>query len=181
MKERRRGPRYRCQIRGELRRGGKSLPVLVRDVSRAGLSVQLDTDLAQGDEVDLAFGSGIRIRAIAWRSRRGRNGFVIGMMLSEVTPEYEALVERGERHAAPSAAPPRSSNGKSVPGLPPRPRESDAWWRLRVKESDGPRTRIVTLAAASRTIALEKAIAELGPGWEVIEAQLKSPVVPKGF
>jgi len=143
------------------------------DVSRSGLSVQVDTEFGQGDEVELAVEPGIRIRAIAWRSRRSRTGFVIGMMLSEVSPEYETLVERNEARSRlrpkprPAPSEPRPVESQPAEAPPPEP-----WWRLRVKETDGPRTRTVTLAAPSRALALEKASAELGAGWEVIEAQL---------
>jgi hypothetical protein len=151
------------------------------DVSRSGLSVQVDAELGQGDEVELSVEPGIHIRAIAWRSRRTRTGFVVGMMLSEISPEYETLIARCEARGRPTAARPRK-----LPPLPPRPTAPpppaapepaetplhEPWWRLRVKETDGPRTRSVTLAAPSRALALEKAAAELGAGWEILEAQL---------
>lgn len=179
MRDRRGSPRYRCNLRCELRRAAKKHPAVLLDVSRSGLSVQVDHELAQGDEVEIAVERGARIRAIAWRSRAGRGGFVVGMMLSEVSAEYEALLEAHEARRRPSA--------RAVPRPPaPEPPKPEAvaaperWWRMRVKETDGPRTRTVLLAAPTRAIALEKAAAELGSGWEVIEAQPKPVEEPKG-
>lgn len=168
MRDRRGSPRYRCNLRCELRRASRSYPAVLLDVSRSGLSVQVEQELAQGDLVELSIERGVQIRAIAWRSRPNRSGFVVGMMLSEVTPAYEALVERHEARRKPAAkcAPP-----PPAPVRPPEPAAPERWWRLRVKETDGPRTRTVMLAAPTRSTALSKAAAELGPGWEVIEAQ----------
>lgn len=177
MRDRRGSPRYRCNLRCELRRAAKKHPAVLLDVSRSGLSVQLDHDLAQGDEVEIAVERGARIRAIAWRSRPGRAGFVVGMMLSEVSAEYEALLERHEARRRPPA---RVVPRPAAPEPPPAAVEApERWWRLRVKETDGPRTRTVLLAAPTRAIALEKAVAELGRGWEVIEAQPKPVEEPK--
>lgn len=184
MRDRRGSPRYRCNLRCELRRASKLHPALLVDVSRSGLSVQVDHELAQGDEVELCVERGIQIRAIAWRSRPNRGGFVVGMMLSDVSAAYEALVERCEARGRPPARRVRLP----LPPAPVRPAEPTApveaaaperWWRLRVKETDGPRTRTVMLAAPSRSDALEKAIAELGAGWEVIEVQAKVVEEPK--
>lgn len=166
MRDRRGSPRYRCNLRCELQRARKKHPAVLLDVSRSGLSVQIDQELAQGDEVELLVDRDIRIRAIAWRARPTRGGFLVGMMLSEVSAGYEALLERHEVRRPP----PASHSLPPAPARPEAPQRPERWWRLRVKEVDGPRTRTVMLAAASRSVALEKAIGELGAGWEVIEA-----------
>jgi hypothetical protein len=153
------------------------------DVSRSGLSIQVDHVLAQGDEVDLSIAGDVQIRAIAWRVRPTRSGFVVGLMLSEVPAAYEALVERHEARARPPAqrvplphppAPVREAEPATAEPATAEPAAAERWWQLRVKETDGPRTRIVMLAASSRSDALEKAIVELGAGWEVIEARAKA-------
>jgi hypothetical protein len=40
-----------------------------------------------------------------------------------------------------------------------------------VKETCGPRTRVLTLAAASAEDAAAQSLAEMGSGWEVIEVK----------
>ena len=155
------------------------------DVSLSGLLVQTALALGQGDDVAIEIEGGVRMKALAWHSRRMRRGgeecFVVGMMLSEVGSDYEALVTRiaGARpapSARPKPAPPAAEAGvaaeASRPKRPPpllAPRRS-SWWRLRIKQVDGPRTRVVTLAAESKEQAIAQSLAELGEGWEIIEA-----------
>lgn len=180
MRDRRGSPRYRCNLRCELHKASRSYPAILLDVSRSGLSVQVDRDLAQGDEVEISVERGIQIRAIAWRARPSRSGFVVGMMLSDVTPAYQEFIEKREARNGPPKAHTPASSSPPEPASPAAGRAaSECWWRLRVKEIDGPRTRTVMLSAATRTSALEKATAELGPGWEVIEAQPKTVEAPK--
>lgn len=162
------------------------------DVSLSGLSLQTSLQLSQGDEVELEIGEGarVRVRALAWNARRvrraGATSNVVGMMLAEVGDDYEALVGRvAESRAKPAA---RSgepaalfSKASESQGPPPQPvrRAPPAhlgprplsWWRLRVKETNGPRTRLVTLAAASAEDAAAQSLAEMGGGWEVLEVK----------
>jgi hypothetical protein len=58
------------------------------------------------------------------------------------------------------------------------PAQAELWWRLRVKDADGNRTRVVALAAPSRDEAIARALVEIGGGWEVLEAKL-APAEPK--
>jgi hypothetical protein len=68
--------------------------------------------------------------------------------------------------AAPAAAP------AARRGAPPIPSKRPPWWRLRLKEKSGTRSRVVTLAAASEEAAVAGSLAEAGPGWEVLEVSL---------
>jgi hypothetical protein len=180
VRDRRGSPRYRCNLRCELQRGRKKHPAVLLDVSRSGLSVQIDHELAQGDEVELLVDRDVRIRALAWRTRPTRAGFTVGMMLSEVSAPYEALIGRYEARSRPPVRsaqqpPPAEPAKPAAPAVP----ESECWWRMRVKETDGPRTRTVMLAAHSRSAAIAKAVEEMGRGWEVIEAQARRMDEPK--
>jgi hypothetical protein len=51
---------------------------------------------------------------------------------------------------------------------------------MRVKDSGGNRTRLVALAAPSREEAIARTLAEIGAGWEILEAELalRVPTVP---
>jgi hypothetical protein len=164
-----------------VRHGARREDATVLDVSLSGLSLQTALPLAQGDQVDVEIADGrVRVRALAWNARRVRRGQetlnVVGMMLSEVGPDYEALVMRtagsrspgtGKAGAAATVGAPagrRAPPTLAVPGRLP-------WWRLRVKQKSGPRMQMVTLAAASAEDAAAQSLAEMGEGWEVVEVR----------
>jgi hypothetical protein len=166
MRERRGAPRYRCLLPCVLRIGKKRHEARVLDLSTTGLSIRTELELSQGDEVELVIEPAIQFQAIAWRTTRTRSGFVTGMMLSNECSAYDALVGRQvARRPAPGAI-------ASAPKPPvPAPRGPDPWWRVRVKDSGGTRTRLVALAAPSREEAIARTLAEIGGGWEILEAE----------
>ncbi len=184
MRDRRGAIRYRCQLRCTLRRGTKHHDATVLDLSSSGLSIRTTLDLAQGDEIDLRIEPDIQFQAIAWRTTRTRNGCVVGMMLSHVCPQFEVLVERhaARTPAATTAATatptaiesPAAVTESPTPSSAPPPRQSrgEIWWRLRVKDGDGNRTRVVAIVAGSREDAIAGALAEIGGGWEILEAEV---------
>jgi len=164
----------------------------VLDVSLSGLLVQTALVLAQGDDVALEIEGGVRMKALAWHSRRARRGgeesFVVGMMLSEVGPEYEAFVGRiaGAQPAPRPRAQPAPEPAKAAyaaeppppkrpPPAPPQMTRRSSWWRLRIKQIGGQRTRMVTCSAESKEQAIAQSLAELGDGWEIIEAVAAAP------
>jgi PilZ domain len=185
LRERRGAPRFRCRLRCALRAGRRSDDGQVLDVSLSGLLVQTALAFGQGDHVEVEIEGGVRIKALAWHSRRvrreGEQSFRVGMMLSEVGPEYEAFVARiagarpgprpqaRQQPKAPEAQPAREASRPTRP-LPPMPTRRSSWWRLRIKQVDGPRTRVVTLSAESKEQAIAQSLAELGEGWEIVEA-----------
>jgi hypothetical protein len=185
MRERRGSPRHRCRLRCVVRRGAKREEATILDVSLSGLSLQTGMPLAQGDEVEIEVSDGGRVlvRALAWNVRRVRRGqetlSVTGMMLAEVGPDYEALVIRTAGSRA--ARSPRDPGRAPAPPAPAQPRRAPPpallsprrlpWWRLRVKQANGSRTRMVTLAAESAEDAATRSLAELGEGWEVMEVR----------
>ena len=46
-------------------------------------------------------------------------------------------------------------------------------YRVRVKQTEGPRSRILDVAASSEEDARSRALAELGEGWQVLQVELK--------
>jgi hypothetical protein len=179
VRERRANERHACRIACQVHVGKQRHDATLVDVSRSGLSIRIGVELAQAEPVELTVDAELRIQAIAWRINRTRTGFLVGMMLSEVTPAYEALVGRADRRRPRRATPPIIAGyarlvAEPEPKAEPPPRES--WWRLRVKECDGPRTRNVTLSAATQALAIDKALLEIGPGWEVLEARPTKPI-----
>jgi hypothetical protein len=145
----------------------------VLDLSSSGLSIRTTLDLAQGDEVELLIEPDIQFQAIAWRTINTRSGFNVGLMLSNACSAYEGLVER---HAArrPAATATPTATASPAQATAPSPPPAELWWRLRVKDVDGNRTRLVAIVAASREEAISRALAEIGGGWEILEAELAS-------
>jgi hypothetical protein len=187
MKERRRTPRHRCRLKAELRRGGQGFEASLLDVSLSGLSLQTGVALSQGEPVELTIEGEVRVKALAWHAHRlkkaGPPTYKIGMMLAEVGPDYERLVARvAGRPAAPrpaGATDPEPAAARSAGaaaaqpaprrGLPPVPSKRPPWWRVRLKDATGPRSRVVTLAAVSREAAAAASLAEAGASWDVVE------------
>ena len=176
MRERRGATRYRCQMPCVLRIGKKRHEAKVLDLSSSGLSIRTELELSQGEEVELLIEPAVQFLAIAWRTMRTRSGFVTGMMLSNECSAYDALVER---QAARQSAPGAIARAPKPP-VPPL-RAPDPWWRVRVKDGGGNRTRLVALSAPSREEAIARTLAEIGGGWEILEAELtlRAPDKPK--
>jgi PilZ domain len=89
-------------------------------------------------------------------------------------PSIAPAASRSAGTSATDAAPPRiaAAPGASPSprrGAPPVPSKRHSWWRLRIKEKAGSRSRVVTLAAASKEAAVAGSLAEAGPGWEVLD------------
>jgi hypothetical protein len=195
MQERRRTPRHRCKLRCNVLHGKKQDAATIVDVSLSGLCIQTALPLAQGDAVRVEFLEPMRIqiKALAWNVRRMRKSGevtnVVGMMLSEVGPEYEVVVGRisggssgdrasrgadtsssGSGSSAASAAGGGSKRLTPVRGMP-LPSQRLPWWKLRVKETGGNKSRVLTLAAATAEEASAKALQEMGKGWEVVDVK----------
>ena len=189
VRDRRGASRYRCQLPCVLQRRKERHDATVLDLSSSGLSIRTKLDIAQGDEVELVIEPAIQFQAIAWRTKRTQSGFIIGLMLSNVCPAYEGLVERhaARRPAAPPAATATATAATehpapaAAPPPPPPPPPAELWWRLRVKDCDGNRTRVVAIVAASREEAIAGTLAETGGGWEILEAEIapRAPTTKK--
>ena len=184
MRERRASPRHACRVPCQIHIGRERHDATLVDVSRSGFSIRIGVELSQADQVELVVDADLRLQAIAWRINRTRTGFVVGMMLAEVSPAFEALVAGAERRQPqpPAAKQATADYARLVvePERKPEPPSSESWWRLRIKECDGPRTRNVTLSAATEALALEKALIEIGAGWEILEARPAKPLDRNG-
>ena len=200
--ERRRDPRIRCNIPCELRIAGSSLEGKVRNVSASGLGVAVDApEVDQGDSVTVTLrvdGLSIEVRALIWHIRscsggKGEKGArLLGLVLSDTAPEFARLVERlGTKQ--PEATPPPAPPAPAVPARPlasrPRPLGAIARartavkraspepartreYRIRIKQSGGPRTCQIVASGASKESAVKAALSEVGEGWIVLEVEL---------
>jgi len=167
VQEKRGAPRYRCQMPCVVRVGTKCHDAKVLDLSRSGLSIRTELELAQGDEVGLVIEPEIEFQAIVWRTMRTQRGFVVGMMLCAECSAYDALVGL---HA--TRRPEARASASPLEAPAPPPPLPELWWRLRVKDGGGNRTRMVALEAPSRDEAIARTLAEIGGGWEILEAEL---------
>jgi len=177
--ERRRDDRFQCRYRCELRGGRKPVQGLVRDVSRGGVSVQLENAVDQGETLSLALfpkdsGPAIEIEAIVWHARiahgkrSGRAFHLLGLVLSEASDDYLEMVEtlRSSRSAPrPARNQSPASNGANVRRAPS---SGDRRYRVRVQQQSSPRTRSIVVFAESTADARADALAEIGEGWNVL-------------
>jgi hypothetical protein len=71
--------------------------------------------------------------------------------------------------AGPSRAAPRAPAPAAAPSPPPPDTRPE--FRVRVKQSDGPRSRTLKVKAGSPSEARRNALAELGKGWEILSVE----------
>jgi hypothetical protein len=171
--ERRKNPRMQCRFPCEILAPGSLVSGTVLDLSEGGLSVRAALEADQGESLMVRFqapdGEAIEIETLIWHTRgirdweTGENTRVLGLMISNACEAYSRLVPRAQtRHPEPARP-----SGASVPD------EVDngelVGFRIRVQQSAGPRTRILTLSAESDEEARALAVTHLGEDWEVLE------------
>jgi hypothetical protein len=189
--ERRQQPRYRSNLTCELRLGGQSIEGRVRDVSAGGLGVVAEAPSAdQGDEVVVTLRGGglpsIVVRALVWHVRTVRRGTEekalrsFGLVLSESAPEFAELVGRlAAKRTRPSSPSPEAQQPRApLPtpepaaaiGAPPPPAAAARReYRIRIKQTSGPRTCRIVASGSSPEEAQAAALSEVGAGWVVLE------------
>lgn len=176
--DRRKEVRIEVRFPCELVFGGERTSGTVLDLSPGGLSVAADRSVEQGDEVFVRLHpkgrSSVDIEALVWNVRgigRRANRKAskrLGLVLSEAPDEYLGLLKskKPPRVAeAPRSAEPRSPEPVSEAESPAAARR----FRARVKQSATTRTRVILVFAESAEDAAEKARAEVGRGWSLLE------------
>jgi hypothetical protein len=149
-----------CEILYE----GRRQSAIVIDVSRTGLFVQSGTRLPPGTpvEVELALGpegERIHLRARVARQKAVPHQFTpvakggIGLRIVEAPPAYYEAVESGLGRAL-------------EPPPPARPR-----FRVRVKHSGSPRSRLLEVDADSADEARTRALSSLKGDWEALAVE----------
>lgn len=163
--EHRKAKRVRRRMACEILYGGRSQSAIVLDVSRTGLFVQSGARLRPGTpvEVDLALGSDvprIRLKARVARQKAVPHQFTpvaqggVGLRIVEAPAAYYEAIERGFAREVVEAA---------AASAPARPR-----FRVRVKQADGPRTRLLVVDADGPDEARARVLSSLGGGWEAL-------------
>ena len=140
----------------------------------------------------------VEIHAIAWSERQrydrssGNTQRVIGFLISDPTDAYTALVEEVRRRDQfhQSLRPPQRPRRPPIlvereahtdPGLPrprapmppPKPEDEEnlPQFRVRMKQSGGPRSRSRTVRAHSVQEAERRAVGDLAGEWEILEVK----------
>jgi hypothetical protein len=187
--ERRKEARSKARFPCELAFGRERASGMVLDLSAGGLSVASDRNADQGDSVFVRLHPkgrpSIDIEALVWNVRtvksRG-NGKVstrLGLVLSEAPDEFlELLKAKTPARVAKLRRPARSAEPRSPepvneaepePALKTEPPPAERRFRARVKQSASTRTRVILVFAESAEDAAEKALAEAGAGWSLLE------------
>jgi hypothetical protein len=193
--------RLPCQV---IQRPRRTIPAAVLSLSEGGFGLETTERVEQGDPIRLhiqAQGTApaVRVEAIVWydnpspRARRNGELRLLGCFLPNRSPAFLELFAAVEKRNAPPEPPTRAARTRSAreqrledPDLPrsraplvprkPEPEEALPGFRVRLRQIGGPRTRFVSVRAASIAQAAERVRAELsGPargdadGWEVLE------------
>jgi hypothetical protein len=181
--DRRREDRIKVRFPCDFAFGRKRASGTVLDLSSGGLSVAADRTAGQGDHVYLRLHpkgrSSIDVQAIVWNVRamksRGKGKALarLGLVLSEAPDEFLDLLKsvappRPKEPAKPAAsAESRSPEPEIEQEAEPPPAERG--FRIRVKQPATTRTRVILVFAESAEDAAERALAEAGSGWSLLE------------
>mgnify|MGYP005848764533 CR=1 FL=1 len=193
--------KLRCEV---VLAGKRRQQARVVSLSEGGLALVADLRLEQGEPIRLLVSPGegqptIRVSGIVWNdqpfngasgnSRLRRIGCIVSdpprsllslldrLMPSASTSTSEAVPIPVARPIAPQLDRPEPDLPRSrelQPPLKPEPEESLPYFRVRMKQIGGPRTRILTLRARSATQAEELAHDELArvvsdsEGWGIL-------------
>jgi hypothetical protein len=167
----------------------------VLDVSEGGLCLLSPVALRAKQEVTLEIDvpprGPVRVEAVAWHVRKLKSAtassYSIGMMISKAGEGFRALLPGGDARAADSeevvaALAGMASRGAEAPADAPAgdadldlgeddslPEAGLEPFRVRVKATHGPRTRTLTLSAASAVEAEALARADLEGDWQILE------------
>jgi hypothetical protein len=186
----RRAERIKRRVTCELMLEGRSYRGIVLDLSATGIFVQTEATPAPLARMRIRFhtASGEEFEADAAVARRQvvprelagvvRGG--LGLRLERPPEAYFRLIGmEGISEAKPRALgmetqvvqnrPADAARAPEPPKSPPAPALPE--YRVRVKQTAGPRSRTLKLGAASRDDARKRALAELGQGWEVLSVE----------
>jgi hypothetical protein len=176
MGEHRAAKRHRWRLPCELSFDGGTQRALVLDLSSSGIFVQTGVRLRPGTEVSVRLQLEDLREPILLRARVARTKHVpsnlstvarggVGLKLREAPKAYFDVIATLESGKALRANVGADSAEEKAPAPELRPR-----FRIRVQQSDGPRSRRIELHADSPAQARALALQEVGKGWEVVSA-----------
>jgi Tfp pilus assembly protein PilZ len=157
--------------------GGRRYSGVVLNVSQGGLFVQTNADPVQGAAVDLELNAPESERSIplqakvVWRRvvppqlrAVARGG--MGVAIQRADESYYVLLARWMRSELPVTPVPQAAPAAAAP-VAAAPAAAPSW-RVRVRSNAGPRSRVLTIEAASAEDARDEALRHTGEGWRVI-------------
>ena len=153
---------------------------MVLNLSRGGLFVQTSAHVAPGGDVSVELNVppgndripvGARVvwrRIVAPQLRTVSHGG-FGVRIETAPEEYfrflSGVVTGGSSGPQPAVAQTAVAPGAAKPGA------ECALYRVRLKQSAGPRTRWISVRSASQEAASQLALAEAGSGWIVLASE----------
>lgn len=195
--------RVRCKLQCEIvQPNQRAIPARIVSLSEGGFAVVTTLGLGQGESIRVVIkpehgGAPIKVSGIVWNEAEGAGEggasrlHRLGCVVSDPSDAYLAILTRlappePRVEAVPIPIPIRRSPDADVAEVdlprsrelqpPPKrePEETLPYFRIRMKQIGGPRTRIVTLRARSASHAEQLALDELArvcsdsEGWGVL-------------
>jgi Tfp pilus assembly protein PilZ len=169
--------RHKWRLACEVVCEGRSQRAIVIDLSETGVFVQTGTRLPPGANVDVRLMLTDATEPILLRAKVARNKQVppqltsvarggVGLKIVDAPNAYYetiASLEGGDSR--------RQTGAPAAAAAPPAaPKPAGTRFRVRVKQSDGPRSRSVEVLANSPDEARARVLAEVGAGWEAVAA-----------
>lgn len=112
--ERRKNPRFRLNLPCTLTHAKGEDSAQLLDVAEGGLAVRTSNAASQGDAVRVTItrkgASPVTVETLAWHARRrraadGRSVYVMGLVISQTSEAYDALVRERAKLSEPSKGP----------------------------------------------------------------------------
>lgn len=157
---------------------GRRFAGVVLNVSQGGLFIQTNASPGRGDAVDIELNSPDSQRSIpvqgkvVWRRvvphqlrSMARGG--MGLQIQHADESYYMLLARWMRTELPV---PSRDPSRAVASAQAEAPEGPSW-RVRIRAVAGPRTRTLTVEAASSGGAREEALRHVGDGWRVLAVE----------
>jgi len=186
MPERRQTKRAPCRLRCRVARGRDQLASRIVDVSEGGLCLVLPVWLKPKQPFDISIdvpGTGLsRVQVEIWHIRReesknskGRVWVAGAMILNSDAAFTKLLNAAGVLSSGVESAIETAPNTPKQSGGAKAPEAIDTVdptvYRIRCKQTGGPRTRVLSLAADSEAQARSLATEDLGSSWTVLDVR----------
>ena len=176
-------PRIAKRVPCAVHVGQRRYSGVVLNVSQGGLFVQTSADASQGAKVDLELSIPERrdlvplCASVVWKRvvphqlrSLAQGGF--GVQITQAGETYYQLLAAWMRVEVPASSAPAPSGGAPREAAPRvRPAIQTSTYRLRVRQTSGPRSKTLSIEAASAEEAGAEALRLTGAGWQVIDIE----------
>ncbi len=170
MSQDRAAKRHRWRLACEVVCEGRSQRAIVLDMSETGIFVQTGTRLPPGAEVEVRVLLTDGAEPMSLRAKVARNKKVPSQLTSVARGGVGLKILDAPAAYYQTIASLAGTDTPPQPSATIAPQSAGTRFRVRVKQTDGPRSRNVEIAANSRDEALTLALAQVGAGWEAVTA-----------